>query len=108
MPQLKRVDGLHIVMAVEQHTGAAVGAAIEGGDDGRMAGGGPDLGRKAERRDVAGEMLGGRLAISGEGRVGRDRLDTQQLKQPLQAVVEIGINAVEHGRKLRTGHFGYP
>ena len=66
-----------------------------------MTGGRPHLGGKAERRDILGQMIGGRLAIAGKGRIGRDRLDPQQREQPLQAVVEIGIDAVEDRLKLR-------
>ena len=78
--------------------------AVALGDDRGMAGGRPDLGREAERRDILGEMIGGRLAIAGEGRIGRDRLDPQQREQPLQAVVEIGVDAIEDRLKLGVGH----
>jgi hypothetical protein len=106
MPEIERIDRLHIVVAVEQHMRprilAAVGltssspASSSLGDNRRMAGGRPDLGGKAERRDILGQMIGRFLAIVGEGRIGRDRLDPQKRKQPLQAIVEIGIDAVEN------------
>ncbi len=113
MPKIERIDRLHIVVTVEQHVrlrrGVALSLAIGFRDDGGMTGGRPHLGRKSECRDVLGEMIGGRLAISGEGRIGRDRFDPQQRKQPLQAVVEIGIDAVEDRLKLRrVGHFCFP
>ena len=70
-----------------------------------MTGRRPDLRREAERRDILGKMIGRRLAIPGEGRIRRDRFDPQQGKQPLEAVVEIGIDAVEDRLKLRrVGH----
>src|SRR5258708_469831 len=54
-------------------------------------------------------MIGRRLAISGKGRIGRDRFDPQQGKQPLEAVIEIGIDAVEDRLKLRrVGHLDLP
>ena len=44
------------------------------------------------------------------GGIGRDRLDPQQGEQPLQSVVEIGIDAIEDRLKLRVGHLylSYP
>src|SRR5579859_1541538 len=53
-------------------------------------------------------MIGGRLAIPGEGRVSRDRFDPQQREQPLQAVVEIGIDVVEDFLRLGVGHLCVP
>ena len=86
----------------------AVAAAIRLGDDGRMTGGGPDFRLEAQRRDILGKMIGGRPAIAGEGRLGRDRFDPQQREQALQAVVEIGIDAVEDRLDLRrVGHIAF-
>ena len=86
----------------------AVGAAIGLGDNGGMTGGRPDLGRKSKRGNVFGEMIGGRLAIAGKGRIGRDRLDPQQRKQPLEAIVEIGVDPIEDGLKLCVGRRWFP
>src|SRR5260370_23622047 len=62
--------------------------------------------REAEGRDIPGKKLGRRLAVSGKGRIGRDRLDPQQGEQPFETVVEIGIDAVENRLQLRrVGHF---
>src|ERR1700682_5623151 len=78
------------------------------GDDGGMTGRRPDLRLKTKCRDILGKMIGRRLAISGKGRIGRDRFDPQQGKQALEAVIEIGIDAVEDRLKLRrVGHFLY-
>jgi hypothetical protein len=50
-------------------------------------------------------MIGGLLAIACESRISRDRFDPQQRKQPLEAVIEIGIDAVEDRLKVgRAGH----
>ena len=112
VPQVQRIDRLHIVMAVEQHVrptaGAAIGIAVVLGDDRRMPRRRPHLRREAERRDVLGQMIGGRLAVAGKGGIGRDRLDPQQRKQPLETVVEIGVDAVEDRLKLCVGHHWYP
>ena len=107
MPEIERIDRLHIVVTVEQHMRppAIFGPAVDLGDDRRMTGRRPDLGGETERRDIPGQMIGGRLAVAGKGRIGRDRLDPQQGKQPLEAVVEIGIDAIEDRLKLRrAGH----
>jgi hypothetical protein len=50
-------------------------------------------------------MIGGRRAISGIGGIGRDRLDPQQGKRPLGAVVEIGIDAIKDRLKLQRWTF---
>ncbi len=108
VPQIERIDRLHIVMTVEQDVrpaiGAAIGLVIVLGDDRRMSRRRPHLGLEAERRDILGQMIGRRLAIGGEGRVGRDRLDPQQRKQPLEAVVEIGVDMIEDRLDLCIGH----
>ena len=100
MPEIERIDRLYIVVPVKQHVRSPVSAAIGLGNDGGVTGGRPHLGRKPERRDIPGEMIGRRLAIDGKGRIGRDRLDPQQGKQPLQAVVEITVDAIENRLKL--------
>jgi hypothetical protein len=74
----------------------AIAAAIGLGDDRGMPCCRPHLGLEAERRDILRKMIGSRLAIASEGRIGRDRLDPQQRKQPLEAVVEIGVDVIEN------------
>jgi hypothetical protein len=49
-------------------------------------------------------MIRRRLAILREGGVGGDRFDAQKRKQPLQAVVEIGIDAIKNRLKLDVWH----
>ena len=45
------------------------------------------------------DEFGRRPAVVLVGRVGRDRLDLQEIEQPSDAVVELGIDAVEDGGK---------
>ena len=74
-----------------------------------MTGGRPHFGFKPQRRDIGREMIRRRLAIPGKGGIGGNRFDPQQRKQPLQGVVEIGIDAIENRLKLRgAGHFDFP
>ena len=98
MPKIERIDRLHIIMTVKQdmRASAIFGPAVDFGDDRRMAGRRPDIRRETECCDIPGQMIGSRLAISGKGRIGRDRLDPQQGKQPLEAVIQIGIDAIEN------------
>jgi hypothetical protein len=84
MPQLQRIDRLHVVMAVKQDMRPLAGIAFGLGDDRGMAGGRPHLGVEAERGDVRRQMLGRLSAILGKGRIGRDRLDPQQREQALE------------------------
>ena len=103
VPEIERIDRLHVVVAVEQHMRArrafaitlAVAVALAFGNDRGMTGRRPDVCGQTQRCDVFGKVIGSRLAISGKGRIGRNRFDPQQRKQPLEAVVEIGIDAVE-------------
>src|ERR1700730_19184439 len=111
---MELVDLLHVVMPVEQYVwprpvfSFAVSLTVAFGDDRGMACRRPDIGRKTERRDILRKMIGRRLAVARKRRIGRDRLDPQKRKQPLQAVVEIGIDTVEDRLKLRrVGHFGF-
>src|ERR1700722_2637791 len=97
MPEIERIDRLHIVVTVEQYMRPPVilGPAVDPGDDRRVPGPRPDVGGETESCAIPGPMRGGRLAVSCKGRIGRDRLDPQQGKQPLEAVIEIGIDAIE-------------
>ena len=106
VPEIQRIDRLHIIVPVEQHMRPrfSVSLAIAFRNDRGMALGWPHLGFEAEAGDVLGQMIGGRLAILREGGIGRDRLDAEQRKQPLQAVVEIGIDAIENLLHLGVGH----
>src|SRR5277367_1799573 len=66
----------------------------------------PDFAAQSDRGDILRKMIGSRLAFAGEGRIGRNRLDPQQRKQPLEAVVEIRVDALEDLLKLcGVGHF---
>src|SRR5262249_47492623 len=56
-------------------------------------------GVKADTREIVGDELGGGAALVLVGRVGRDRLDLEELEQPLKARVKIGVDLVEDGGK---------
>jgi hypothetical protein len=79
MPEIERIDRLHIIVTIEQDVRpcAAVSFAVAFSDDGRMPRGRFDLTGKSERSDIPGKMICRRLAISGKGRIGRDRFDAQ-------------------------------
>ncbi len=102
LPQIERIDRLHVVMAVEQH--ARAGCAVGFADDDRMTLGRTHAGRKPDRCEVGCDMLGGGAALRLVGRVGRDRGDAQQREQPLDALVDILVDAAQdrvecaHGR----------
>ena len=52
-----------------------------------------------ETAEILGNELRGRTALRRKGRIGRDRLNAQEREQPLEAVVELGIDPLENGRK---------
>jgi hypothetical protein len=106
VPEIERIDRLHVVMAVENHMRPSACPGLA--DDGGMAGGRAHFSGDTEARDVLGEMLGRGLAVGGKSRIRRDRLDPQQREQTLQAVVEILVDVIEHRLKLRIGHGRIP
>ena len=108
-PQIQRIDWLNIVVAIEQDMRPRSIIAVALGDDRGMPRRRANLGAEFQRRDIGGEMIGRRLAVSGKCRIGGDRFDTQQRKQPLQTVVEIGVDVVEDRLQLRcAGHLIFP
>ncbi len=72
-------------------------APFDFADHDRMALGRPHAGVEADAAQIPGDELGRGLALVLVGRVGRDRLDPQEVEQPLEALVEIGVDLVEHG-----------
>ncbi len=106
LPKSERIDGLHVVMTVEEDARRlAVGARTAFAHHDRMPLGRPDAGLKADTGEILGHVLGGGLTLVLVGRIGRDRLDAQELEQPLEALVEIGVDFLQHGGKgMRRGH----
>jgi len=103
-----RIDRLDIVVAVKQDARPVVrrSRAIALADDDRMAGGRPHHGLEAQAGKILRDKVGGRLAEFLIRAVGRDRRDAHELEQSLDALVDIGIDAVEDRLKLRrVGHF---
>ena len=78
VPQVKRIDRLHIVMAVEQNMRACISIALT--DNRRMSRRWTHVGHKADGRDIRCEMIGSLFAIVGESRIRRDRFDPEQRK----------------------------
>ena len=105
LPQIERIDRLHVVMAVEQHArrlavGLAAALPVAAlADDDRVAVGRSHARLQAEAAQVGRDMFGRGTAVRRVGRVGRDRLDAQERKQPIKAGVEIAVDAVEHRRE---------
>src|SRR4029079_9111936 len=87
VPQIERVDRLHVVVAVEQHARAlAVTLTAALAHDDWVPLGLPNAGLKTYRGQILGHIRGGRLTVLAVGGVGRDRLDAQEFEQPLQAL----------------------
>ncbi len=89
-------------MAIEQHMRrltVAVCGAVTLADDDRVAFGRPYAGIEADAAQILGHEFGRSLALVLVGHVGRDRLDAQEVEQPLQALVEVGVDLVENGRQ---------
>ncbi len=108
LPQIERIDRLHVVMAVEQHArrlAVAHAPLPRFADHHRMALRSAARWSRSRGCAVGGDMLGGGAAVRRVGRIGRDRLDAQQREQPLEAGVEIAVDAVENrGQSFRCRH----
>ena len=98
LPKIKRINRLHVVMAVEQNPGA--GAVGRLADHDRMACGRPHLGGKTDALEIGRDMLGRRAAVLAVSGIGRDRLNAQQREQSFETLIEIAIDAIEHGVEL--------
>src|SRR5215510_13311594 len=106
LPKVERIDGLHVVMAIKEDArGFAVGPLTPLAHHDRMTVGRTDAGFKADAGQVLGHVFGGGLTLLLVGRIGRDRLDAQELEQPLEALIEIGVDFLQDGGKgMRGGH----
>ena len=93
LPLVQRIDRLHVIMAVKQH--ARTGNAVRFADHHRMALGRAHVGGKADAAQVGGDVLGGGAALLLVGRVGGNRGDAQQREQPLDALVDILVDAAQ-------------
>ncbi len=106
-PKVEWIDRLHVVMAVEEDArGLAVGLRTALAHHDRMPSGGPDAGLKTNAGQILGHVFGGRLTLVFVGRIGRDRLDAQEFEQPLEALIEIGVDFLQHGGKGMRGVMG--
>ena len=57
---------------------------------------GPDVRIRGALIQIGGDKIGRRLALSLVCGIGRDRLNSQKRKQPLDALIEITINTIEN------------
>src|SRR5262249_6258044 len=81
-----------------------LGAALAHHD--RVPLGRPDAGLKTDAGQILGHVLGGGLTLVLVGRIGRDRLDAQELEQSLEALIEIGVDLLQHGGEGMSGGDG--
>lgn len=101
VPQTTRIDGLDVVMAVEQHMRPLPRAVVA--DHHRVARGRTHRGVKAEFAEFFLQPFGGALAVRGMRRIGRDRWNTDQVEQARKACVDIGVDIGEHLVEMRRG-----
>ena len=104
-PELRRVDRLHVVVAVDQRDGCVgVGAGPLGVHRGR-AGGRPDLdGREADAGQRPGQPGGAVRDVVGVRGVGGDRRDAQPGVEVGVQVVEVGTDEVALWAGLAAAH----
>ncbi len=94
VPQVQRVDRLHIIVAVEQEVRRAAAAMRH---HHRVAGRVALGGVEADRGEIGHQPVGSGVAIAFVRRIGRDRGDLEQLHQPVEGGVEIGVEPGEDG-----------
>ena len=75
IPQIERVDGLHVVMAIEHDMGARVAGVAH---DHRMAGCGAFGGVKTNGFEIVHQPVGGGVTVSLVGGISGDRGDAQE------------------------------
>jgi hypothetical protein len=102
VPQLQRIDRLHVVMAVEQQVRAVSGQIVS--HHHRVSFGRRHTGVEADPGQVFGQPSGRCLALAIEGGIGRDRLEAQQGEQPLQRLAAVIIEVGENRGQI--GHAG--
>ena len=111
VPELQRIDRLHVVMAIEQD----VRPLIAGGsrmmrDHHGMARGRPHFGAKPEAGELVAHPFGGAQAVLPVVRLRADRGDAQQIEQPSARGVQRCIDMAQHaGDSVRQwdGHRGF-
>ena len=101
LPQIERIDRLHIVVAVEQDARrVAVGTPVAAfADYDRMASGRTHTGFESKAAQISRDMFGGGAAVFRIGRIGRHRLDAQEREQAIEACLEIAIDTVKNCRQ---------
>ena len=113
VPQLQRIDRLHVVMAIEQHVRAfVVGRAVAMR---RPPPDGPAVGRTSARKPSPASCSRHHSAARRQSccvrRLRADRGDAQQLEQVVPGLVERGVGVAEDGFNgvgRRCGHSGSP
>ncbi len=106
VPELQRVGGLHVVMAVEQHMRCVWPGGKILRDDARMALGLGKPGGEAHVLQRVARPFRGAAAILRMGRLGADAGDAQEGEEPLQRGGQGGIDGVQylvHGAIRDTG-----
>ena len=92
LPQLERVDRLHVIMAVNQQMRPV---ALVMRHHHRLARRVAPRGVEAETRKLGHQPVGRGLAVGVIGRIGRDRGDPEQLEQALERRVQSGVNGFQ-------------
>jgi len=98
VPEIERVDGLDVVMAVEQKVRRA---RADLSDDHGVAVGGDHLCGCTHVAEIVREPVRGAANIPRVGGIGRDRRDAHEVEKPLQSRGLVAAEAVEH---LVDGH----
>jgi len=96
-PEIERIDRLDVVMAVEKGMrGVWCGAGVVG-DDHRVAGGVANGRLEAEFAQFLDQPFGSLAAFRLEGRIGRYRLDSDEIEKPVEALGKRLVGVVEYG-----------
>src|SRR5262249_32843327 len=71
----------------------------------RVSLGRTDAGVKTDTGETLGNELGRRSTLVPIRRIGRNRLDSQEIEQPVEAFLEVGVDLREYsGQRLRRCH----
>ncbi len=104
LPEVERIDRLHVIMAIDQHTRRVGARGLGLGDDHRMALGRPRRRLETEALQLRHQPVGGAGAIGRVGGIGGDGAKAQQVEQAVQRALAVGVERCKH--IIESGHDG--
>ena len=101
VPQFQRINGLDIIMGIEQNMRAGfVGSVAVMANDHRVSGGFVNARVDSDAIQFVGNPFGSLLAFFLIVRIGRNGFETDQSDQAFEGIIEIGVDLRQNGIKI--------